>query len=110
MDSENENCVNDSWYLSMRESVRLSTGIGNIFATVNIFLSITATLGNILILVALYKVSSVQAPTKLLLRSLTVTDLCVGVVVQPLFVPLLLYPNFMTKIDIFIPFSWPKVD
>ena len=94
MDFENENGVNNSWYLSMRESVRLSTGI---------FLSITATLGNVLILVALYKVSSVQAPTKLLLRPLTVTDLSVGVVVQPLFVPLLLYPDFMTKIDIFIP-------
>ena len=87
----------------MRESVRLPTGIGNIFAAVNIFLSITATLGNVLILVALYKVSSVQAPTRLLLRSLTVTDLCVGVAVQPLFVPLLLYPDFMTKINIFIP-------
>ena len=100
---ENENGANDSWYLSMRESVKLPTGIGNILAAVNIFLSITATLGNVLILVALYKVSSVQAPTRLLLRSLTVTDLCVGVVVQPLFVPLLLYPGFMTKINIFIP-------
>ena len=103
MDSENENGVNDSWHLLMRESVKLPTGIGNIFAAVNILLSITATLGNVLILVALYKVSSVQAPTKLILRSLTVTDLCVGVVVQPLFVPLLLYPDFMTKINIFTP-------
>ena len=100
---ENENGVNDSLYLLMRESVRLPTGIGNIFAAVNIFLSITATLGNVLILVTLCKVSSVQAPTRLLLRSLIVTDLCVGVVVQPLFVPLLLYPDFMTKINIFSP-------
>ena len=100
---EGENGVNDSSYLLMRESVKLPTGVGGIFAAVNIFLSITATLGNVLILVALYKVSSVKAPTKLLLRSLTVTDLCVGVVVQPLFVPLLLYPDFMTKINIFIP-------
>ena len=100
---ENENGVNDSSYLLMREAVRLPTGIGYIFAAVNVFLSITATLGNVLILVTLYKVSSVQAPTKLLLRSLIVTDLCVGVVVQPLFVPLLLYPDFMTKINIFIP-------
>ena len=100
---ENEHGVNDSLYLLMRESVRLPTGIGNIFAAVTIFLSIAATLGNVLILVALYKVSSLQAPTKLILRSLIVTDLCVGVVVQPLFVPLLLYPDFMTKINIFIP-------
>jgi len=60
-------------------------------------------LGNVPILVAFYKVSFVQAPTKLLLRSLTVTDLCVGVVVQPLFVPFLLYPDFMTKINVFTP-------
>ena len=103
MDSENENAVNDSWHLLMRESVKLPTGIGNIFAAVNILLSITATLGNVLILVALYKVSFVQAPTKLLLRSLTVTDLCVGVVVQPLFVPFLLYPDLMLKIKLFTP-------
>ena len=87
----------------MRESFRLPTGIANILAAVNILLSITATLGNVLILVTLYKVSSVQAPTRLLLRSLIVTDLCVGVVVQPLFVPLLLYPDFMTNINIFSP-------
>ena len=100
---ENENGVNDSWYLSARESIRLPTGIGNILACVNIFLSITATLGNVLIIVALYRVSSVQAPTRLLLRSLTVTDLCVGVVVQPLLVTFLLYPDFITKINISIP-------
>ena len=107
MDSENKNGVNDSWHLLMKESSKLPTGIGNIFAGVNIFFSITATLGNVLILVALYKVSSVQlhAPTRLLLRSLTVTDLCVGVVTQPLFVLLLLYPDFITKVKIFIPIS-----
>ena len=53
-------------------------------AIVYIILSITATLGNILILVALHKDSSLHPPSKLLLRSLTITDLCVGVVSQPL--------------------------
>ena len=104
MDSENETGASDSWHLLMTESVKLPTGMGNILAAVNIFLSITATLGNALILVTLYKVSSIQAPTRLLLRSLTVTDFCVGVVVQPLFVPVLLHPDFMTKINIFVPF------
>ena len=51
----------------------------------NIFLSITACLGNALILVSLYKVSSIHPPTKLLFRCLAVTDLCVGLVVQPLY-------------------------
>ena len=50
----------------------------------NIFLSITAVLGNILILVALRKVSSVHPPSKLLLRCLATTDLCVGLISEPL--------------------------
>ena len=51
----------------------------------NIVLSITATLGNILILVALRKVSSLHPPTKLLFRCLAFTDLCVGLISQPLY-------------------------
>jgi len=54
-------------------------------ALVNILLSITASLGNAVILIALYKVSSIHPPTKLLFRCLAVTDLCVGLLVQPLF-------------------------
>ena len=50
----------------------------------NIFLAITATLGNTLILIALHKVSSIHPPTKVLLRCLAMTDFCVGVTVQPL--------------------------
>jgi len=46
----------------------------------NFFLSITAVLGNILILVALYKVSSLHPPSKLLFRCLATTDLCVGLI------------------------------
>ena len=48
------------------------------------FLSITAVLGNILILVSLGKVFSLHPPTKLLFRCLAVTDLCVGLVAEPL--------------------------
>ncbi|XP_029203526.2 melanocortin receptor 5-like [Acropora millepora] len=61
-----------------------------VFSGVNIFLAITATLGNILVLIALYKVSCIHPPTKLLLRCLAVTDLCVGLVVQPIFIASLL--------------------
>ena len=50
----------------------------------NIFLSISATLGNALILVALRNVSSIHPPTKQLFRCLAVTDLCVGLICQPL--------------------------
>ena len=51
---------------------------------VTIFLSITAFLGNTLILAALHKESSLHSPSKLLLRSLAITDLCVGIIAEPL--------------------------
>ncbi|CAH3136881.1 unnamed protein product, partial [Porites lobata] len=62
-----------------------------IFVSVlNIFLSITAFLGNTLILVALHKRTSLNKPSKLLLRNLAVTDLCVGIIAEPLFVAYLM--------------------
>ena len=51
----------------------------------NILLSISASLGNAVILVALHKETSLHPPTKRLFRCLAITDLCVGVISQPLF-------------------------
>ena len=65
-------------------------GMSAAFAALNTFFSITATLGNILILLALNKVTSTCPPTKLLFRCLAVTDLCVGLITQPLFTVTLL--------------------
>ena len=59
-------------------------GIWTFIAALHIFLSITATLGNALILFALRNVYSIHPPTKLLFRCLAVTDLCVGLISQPL--------------------------
>ena len=56
------------------------------FSAINILLSITATLGNSLILAALHKESSLHPPSKLLYRCLATTDLLVGLVNQPLYV------------------------
>ena len=53
-------------------------------SALNIFLSITAFLGNTLILVALHKETSLHPPSKLLYRNLAITDLCVGIITQPL--------------------------
>ena len=53
-------------------------------SAVNIFLSVAAILGNTLILVALYKENSLHPPSKLLLRCLAISDLCVGLVSEPL--------------------------
>ena len=62
----------------------------------NIVLSITAFVGNTLILVALQKDSSLHPPSKLLFRCLATTDLCVGLITEPLYVTYLislLYQN-----------------
>ena len=48
------------------------------------FLPITAFWGNTLILVALHKDTSIHPPSKLLYRNLAITDLCVGIIVEPL--------------------------
>ena len=57
-----------------------------LLCSLNIFLAFTSTLGNTLILLALHKVSSIHPPTKFLLCCLAMTDFCVGVILQPLFV------------------------
>ena len=62
-------------------------------AGLNIFLAITASLGNALILIALHKVTSIYPPTKLLFRCLAVTDLLVGLISQPLYVTTF-FPEF----------------
>ena len=66
--------------------MKMPPGVVIFLVALNIFLSITATLGNALILVALRNVSSIHPPTKLLFRCLAVTDLCVGLLGQPLYV------------------------
>ena len=53
---------------------------------VNISVSITAFLGNTLILIALKKESSLHPPSKLLYRNLAITDLCVGMIAEPIYV------------------------
>ena len=51
----------------------------------DIFLSVTAFLGNTLILVALRKETSLHSPSKLLYRNLAITDLCVGIIAEPFY-------------------------
>ena len=77
----------------LNEAVSTSTaGTVAFFTVLNILLSITASLGNGLILVALRKVSSIHPPTKLLICCLAVTDLCVGLIVQPLYLTYIMSP------------------
>ena len=67
-------------------SAEISGGIHSqliCLSVMNSILSITAFWGNTLILVALHKESSLHAPSKLLLCTLAITDLCVGIIVEP---------------------------
>ncbi|KAL9960334.1 hypothetical protein ACROYT_G033780 [Oculina patagonica] len=59
-------------------------------AAVNIFLSVATSLGNTLIIVALQKESSLHPPSKLLYICLSATDLCVGLILQPFYVIILI--------------------
>ena len=61
-------------------------------AVVNMFLSISAFLGNTLILVALHRESSLRPPfaSKYLYRNLAITHLCVGILVEPTYIAYLM--------------------
>ena len=69
-----------------RPSSPLPIGVLTSLLAFNIILSFTASLGNVLILLTIYKVSSLNPVTKLLFACLATTDLCVGLFSQPLFV------------------------
>ena len=60
-------------------------------AAFNIFLSFAASLGNVLILIALQKESSLHSPSKLMFCCLAITDLCVGLTTQPMFAAELIF-------------------
>ena len=73
------------------EKLQCSTGLTErmnvhliYISALNILLSFTALLGNALILVALHKESSLHSPSKLLLRCLASTDICIGLIAEPL--------------------------
>ena len=67
-------------------SSQLPIGVLTSLLAFNIILSFTASLGNVLILLTLYKVSFLHPVTKFLFACLATTDLCVGLLSQPLFV------------------------
>ena len=71
-------------------SANIRVGLYIALAAVNIVLSITTSLGNVLILIALRKVTSIHPPTKLLFQCLAITDLGVGLISQPLMATLML--------------------
>ena len=74
-------------YKGLGCSTEFTTEIRNhliVLSVLSGFVAITAFLGNTLILVALHKESSLHPPSKLLFRCLATTDLCVGLIAEPL--------------------------
>ena len=65
------------------ENVSQNTVVLN--CAVNILLLVTAILGNLLVISAVWKTPSLRCPSNVLLCGLATTDLAVGLVVQPLF-------------------------
>ena len=70
--------ANNTREMNETDTSKWLTGVLVFLSALNIFLSVTASLGNALILVALSKETSLHHPTKLLFRCLAVTDLFAG--------------------------------
>ena len=73
-DDENHKTVQELFFSA--EFVRGVESELIFLSALNIFLSVTAFLGNTLILVALHKETSLHPPSKLLYRNLAIADLC----------------------------------
>ena len=79
----NQNEVNEKLQCSSGLTQKMNVHL--IYISVfNVFLSFTALFGNVLILVALRKESSLHSPSKLLLRCLASTDICIALIAEPL--------------------------
>lgn len=68
-----------------------------LFSVLNVSLSITAFLGNMLVIVALHRVPSLHPPSKLLLSCLVSSDLCVGLISLPVYVTYILTPEYSRR-------------
>ena len=83
----------DKSYMEHRCSTELAERRTNqllVLIGLNLFVSVTAFLGNALILAALHKESSLHPPSKLLYRNLATTDLAVGIIAEPFYVTYLI--------------------
>ena len=85
---------------TLTQVIPLQKEVAVFLSALNIFLAITASLGNALILNALPKITSLHSPTKLLFGNLAVTDLFVGLISQPLCVTIRLSAFIKVDLDI----------
>ena len=91
------NLTEDGNYTTTGLGFSCSLGLGTaqkiFILTINLPSSIFAIIGNLLIIIALRKVSCIHPPSKLLLSCLACTDLCVGLITHPLFCIFLMAPE-----------------
>ena len=91
------NLTEDGNYTTTGLGFSCSPGLGTaqkiFILTINLPSSIFAIIGNLLIIIALRKVSCLHPPSKLLLSCLACTDLCVGLITHPLFCIFLMAPE-----------------
>ena len=91
------NLTEDGNYTTTGLGFSCSLGLGTaqkiFISTINLPLSIFAIIGNLLIIIALRKVSCLHPPSKLLLSCLACTDLGVGLISHPLFSIFLMAPE-----------------
>ena len=79
----------------VNQTSTLTPGLSVFLSSMNFVFSVAAFVGNTLIMIALCKVSAIHPPTKLLYRCLALTDLFVGLFLQPLLAIRIL--NIVTK-------------
>ena len=82
-EEENQETVREL-YCSAEFTERLHSELIFLAQALTISFSITAFLGNFLILIALHKETLLHSPSKLLYRNLAIADLCVGIITEPL--------------------------
>ena len=78
------NCTENT--TSPTSSVNIAHAVALLCCVVNTLLSLTAICGNFLALGAIWKTSSLHSPTNVLFFGLALSDLGVGLIVQPLYV------------------------
>ncbi|XP_078384991.1 adenosine receptor A3-like [Oculina patagonica] len=93
--TDNENHTSAKEFFCSAEYTGLHINI--FISTLNILISITAFLGNLLIIVALPKVTSLHVSSRLLFRCLASTDFCVGLILQPLYITYLMSSEYSKR-------------
>ena len=81
---DNDNCSYDLSQVARFETEHIEVQIVNV--ALNAPTSLAGAIGNLLVLVSIWRTPSLHSPSHVLLFSLALSDLIVGVVVQPLFV------------------------